>query len=163
MDTKVTYHADGYGPARPAINVKCHASGLDFWPPEFHALPEAADRCQEIERTTAGDLVDAAYNITVSGFWQAAEEIATQRGLGEIWQGGRSGGWLMFDADPTHGGEDAPDTEWLAGYRALSEWADAYIAAAPARVAALAQSLAMDALGRAAAHRMFGTERMVTA
>lgn len=147
MSTQVTYHADGYEPARPAINVKVYAAGLDFWPPTIDNRVDDVDRC-----------VAAAYERVQSDFWQAAEEIATQRGLGYIEQAGRSGGWLVFETDPNYLSADSAPLgreEWLAGYRSMVEWADAYIADAPRKVRALAQQLAMDEAGESAAKRMF--------
>ncbi len=98
-----------------------------------------------------------------SDFWQAAEQIATERGLGEIVQEGRSGGWLVFTQydpieDPTDDDKD-PEVRarWLTGYSAMVEWADAWIADAPRKVRNLAQSLAMDEAGEGAARRMFAT------
>lgn len=154
--TTVAYRRDG-GTARPAINVKCYAAGLDFWPPTPDNRVDAIDRH-----------VAEAYDRVQSDFWQAAQEIATQRGLGEITQEGRSGGWLVIEhGDPDdmsdcyyHGDEcdDPEDVEhvaarkqeradWLAAYRALAEWAETWIADAPRKVRDLAQSLAMDAAG----------------
>ena len=158
--TTVHYHADGYGPARPAINVKCH-SGKDFVIALERLVGDAAVVLGEI-----------AYERVASDFWRAAQEMAEEKlGLGEITQEGRSGGWLVFtDFDPrTHPTEVAESDDeqdrtvevWLAGYRVMTEWADAYIADAPRKVAALAQSLAMDALGERPAYRMFATERLV--
>ena len=146
------------GPARPAINVKVHAAGLDFWPPTPGNIVDAVDRH-----------VGAAYERVQSDFWQAAQEIATQRGLGEIAQEGRSGGWLVFlDYDPIEDPtDDDKDPEvrarWLTGYAAMTEWAEAFIADAPRKVRELAQSLAMDEAGERAALRMFATFRAVTA
>jgi hypothetical protein len=156
--TTVTYHRDGYGPARPAINVKDRHSGMDFVIALERLVGNAAVVLGEsVNCRYPDDLRDIAYERVVSDFWQAAQEIATQRGLGTIYSEGRSGGWLVIDNDPTHGGEDDADPEWLAGYRALSEWADAYIADSPGKVARLTQSLAMDEAGEPAARRMFGT------
>lgn len=165
-DTNVRYHVESGSPGRPAINVKDHHAGDDY-----------RSALERLVGAAGADAIEAAgyevYERVVSDFWQAAEEIATQRGLGEIVQGGRSGGWLVFadGRDPQYmtGGEnrdsiddgddaltraaEAERLEWLAGYRAMVEWADAYIAAAPGRVAALAQSIAMDEKGAPAAAR----------
>lgn len=49
------------------------------------------------------------------------------------------------------GGEPSawPRHAWLEGYRKLRDWCESYIADAPAKVARLAQSLAIDAAGEA--------------
>lgn len=161
METNVAYYRDDDGTGRPAINVKVHAAGRDYWHPALECA--------------YGDLSDhvpteLAYERVQSDFWQAAQEIATQRGLGEITQEGRSGGWLVFTdgrdpqdvatlCDPDEGHTDADSceavTEWLAAYRAMVEWADAFIADAPRKVRDLAQQLAMDEAGEDAARRMF--------
>lgn len=157
MTTTVAYHRDGYGPARPAINVKDRHSGMDFVIAlERLAGPASLVLGESVDCRYPETLRDAAYERIVSDFWQSAEQIAQERGLGTIYQEGRSGGWLVIDTDPTHGGEDHPDPEWLASYRALSEWADAFIADAPTKTARLAQDWKMDELGAGPAARMFG-------
>jgi hypothetical protein len=152
--TTVTYH-DG----KPAINVKDRHSGMDFVIALERLVGSASFVLGEsVDCRYPETLRDAAYERIVSDFWQAAEQIAQERGLGTIYQDGRSGGWLVIDADPTHGGEDDADPEWLASYRALGEWADAYIADAPAKTASLAQAWKLDELGAGPARRMFGHE-----
>jgi hypothetical protein len=152
-ETTVQYHRDGYGPGRPAICVKDRHAGDAY---SCSASP-----------LYAADLIGVAYDRIVSDFWQAATEIAQQKGLGEIEQRGRSGGWLVFTecdpTDPAHWKEAGEITEWLAGYRSMVEWADAWIADAPRKVAALAQQLAMDEAGEPAARRFFAFDRRVTA
>lgn len=155
MSTTVKYHRDGFAEGRPAINVKCYTSHQVMLPDGFQAA--YANGTVHLD-DIAGDLIDAAAARVASDFWQAAEEMADQRGLGGIEQEGRSGGWLVFtDSDP----DDEPDADkaahWLAGYRAMTEWADAYIAAAPGKVSRLAQQYAMDEAGNSAARRMFPT------
>lgn len=181
-ETTVTYHREYGGTARPAINVKMHAAGADFWPDAFRGLPEG----HRGGALTPDAWVEAAYQRVTSDFWQAAEEIADQLGMGEIAQEGRSGGWLVFTdgRDPedldtfahmtednghgrcpvcdsaVRGGGSLPllhavprerrdVADWLAGYRAMSEWAREYTAAAPARIRSLAQGMAMDEIGEA--------------
>jgi hypothetical protein len=157
----VHYHAEPGEPARPAINVKCHVAGPVLWPkgwedhPGGWALTGGPD---QVRRASA--FIDAAWDSVASDFWQAAEEQADRRGLGPIHQAGRSGGWLVFELDPvalcecrprasSHQPTDAecPLNNWLDGYAAMREWAEAYIAAAPARVRDLAQGMAMDEIG----------------
>jgi hypothetical protein len=169
-ETTVHYHADGlYETGRPSIDVKDYHTGEDYWPPEFS---RGIVRMSMGARSEA--IVRAAYERVQSDFWQAAQEIAEQNGLGEIAQEGRSGGWLVFtdgrdpqepgtlnDADTLHGaGYTVKD--WLAGYRSMVEWADAFIADAPRKVRDLAQQLAMDEAGEPAARRMFAFERTLT-
>lgn len=155
MTTTVTYHSDGYAAARPAINVKCRTAGADCWPPAG-IFPEAGTPGENDQDYDA--LVGTAYERVQSDFWQAASEIATQRGLGEITQEGRSGGWLVL-TDPPFTHEEYPDVpceEWLAAYTALHDWCDREVAAAPDRVKALAHQYGMDRVGYPAARRMFG-------
>jgi hypothetical protein len=185
METNVHYHVeDGIG--RPAIDVKDHHSGMDFVFAVERLIggPASGLLGESVNAVYPSTLRDIAYERIVSDFWQAAEEIATQRGLGEITQEGRSGGWLVFtdgrDPRMMSGGEwrdpeDAdPDdayvqiaieerAEWLAGYRSMVEWADAWIADAPRKVAALAQQYAMDEAGEPAARRMFAFGKGATA
>jgi hypothetical protein len=166
-ETTVSYHADEYRVARPAINVKDYHSGMDFVAAVEKLIggPASGLLGESQNAIYPADLRDEAYERIVSDFWQAAQEIATQRGLGEIEQEGRSGGWLVFTDgfDPEHyvdiNAEDAdvpeesPLGEWLANYRAMTEWADAWIADGPRKVAALAQQIAMDELGIGPARR----------
>ncbi len=148
MTTAVTYHTDRYSPARPAINVKCHVAGVNFWPEGWsHAAPFSFDR---------GMLVELSYSRVVSTFWQNAQKLATQLELGHVEQEGRSGGWLVL-ADPRDPSDPCEDYEaWLEGYSSLSAWCEVFIVAAPDRVAAAAQQLALDLLGEGPAYRMFG-------
>jgi hypothetical protein len=159
-DTTVTYHADGYGPARPGINVKSHHSGMHL----VHELQRlvgdpAVVLGESVNCRYPSDRLELAYERVQSDFWQAAEELANQYGLGPIIQEGRSGGWLVFtdgrdpaepgtltDTDTLHG---APygRADWLRAYAAFSAWADAYIASVPGRIARLAHDAAMDDLG----------------
>ncbi len=161
-DTEVHYHVeDGVG--RPAINVKDHNGGDAY----RFALGRliGADSLDDMLAPRSPMLDEIAYDRIVSDFWQAATEIAEQRGLGEITQEGRSGGWLVFTSfdpqphriDPKHTSSEsaAEGREWLAGYRSMVEWADAWIADAPRKVAALAQQYAMDEAGEDAALRFF--------
>lgn len=154
-ETKVAYHVED-GEGRPAINVKDHNGG------EAYAIaiqrlvgPVLAERIGSDNERSPSSI---AYDRITSDFWQTAEEIAMQRGLGEITQEGRSGGWLVF-IDGPYILESGPTQriEWLAGYRAMVEWAEAWIADAPRKVAALAQQLAMDEAGEPAARRMYGS------
>ena len=48
MTTEVAYHSDGYGPARPAVNVKVGVPGPAFWPAAFDALPVADGRNRKL-------------------------------------------------------------------------------------------------------------------
>ncbi|HET7070116.1 MAG TPA: hypothetical protein VFI40_04780 [Nocardioides sp.] len=170
METRVQYHTDGYGrEARPAIDVKDRHTGADYTVPAFAGLYDA------IGSADSNDLTEQAYELVQSDFWTAAYEKAADLGLGPIETEGRSGGWLVFTdgrdpQDPeTFGCEHSPEDNarqdcplvagWLEGYRAMVEWADAYIADAPRKVRDLAQQLAMDAAGEGPAHRMFVTFR----
>lgn len=158
-DTTVTYHRDGYGPARPAVNVKVHVTGRDYWPDAFDVNDEAA----EIGRSTSLSFMEVAYDRIVTDFWQDAADLAADLGLGPIEQEGRSGGWLVLtdgswpDLEDPDDGLPADRAAWLAAYRQLSDWCAEQVRSAPARVAALAQQLAMDELGAEPATRMFAT------
>lgn len=205
-ETVVSYHRDGlYEKGRPAINVKVHAAGLDFWPDVFRRM-DGDPLFQERDFSE----IDRAQEIVFGRFWHDAEVMAEELGLGPIEQEGRSGGWLVFtdgrdpqtmdddhvcrcghwqaehylpaDGEPggcegcaaSHPDEDAsehgfevdpeadtlaaiadrggdpaawPRHVWLAAYLSMAAWCDMFIADAPAKVAALAQSLAIDAAG----------------
>lgn len=159
-ETTVVYHSDFDGPGRPAINVKDRHSGMDF----VHAVesliggPASGLLGESVNGRYPDALRDVAYEITRERFWREAEAIA-EPVLGTIHAEGRSGGWLVLDDDPTNGGDERPSREWLAEYRDLVAWSEAFIAEAPAKVAALAQQLAMDEIGRGAARRMFAFVR----
>jgi hypothetical protein len=141
-DITVAYHADGYGPARPAVNVKVHGWSL------------AAKLYTILDNDDAERLYRLAEERVYSDFWQAAEENATQRGLGAITQEGRSGGWLVFTEGPSSEAMTAPGAskrlirEWVEQYAAFAAWCAAEVAAAPERAARLAQDMAMDEVGR---------------
>jgi hypothetical protein len=165
-ETVVTFHDD-----RPAINVKLHLAGLEFWPESFARLPFSNwppnTDIQPVGKTTAGDIVDAAYNIVQQDFWHDAQARATELGLGEIEQGGRSGGWLELPGlvgrlpCPEHqpmGTICDDEIEALAGYASLREWAYDFLHTAPIRVRDLAEQIAMDELGQRPAQRMFAPE-----
>jgi hypothetical protein len=187
-ETNVHYHADSpYDTARPAINVKDYHSGQDLVIAieRLIGAPAGAVLGESVNCRYPDSRLDLAIERITSDFWQNAEEIATQRGLGEITQEGRSGGWLVFtSADPQRPETLCPDhapsadnpdgepcdwadtdgvKEWLAGYRSMVEWADTWIADAPRKVAALAQSMAMDEAGESAARRMFAFGKGITA
>jgi hypothetical protein len=144
--TAITYRADAYGPAHPSINVKVRAPGYAFRSVDVDtAMPDRTDAIHEL-----------AYERVQSDFWQAAEELADQYGIGPIAQAGRSGGWLEF---PNMDSLSEPTAEWLAAFQAFDAWVDAEVNAAPARVAALAQQMAMDELGARAVNQPFSYER----
>lgn len=149
MTTTVSYR-DG----KPAISVKLHVAGIDFWPDALLRLPKA-NGSHPIGETTAEDCIEAAYNIVQVMFWDEFAERAMATPLGRIHQDGRSGGWLVFEVDPTHGGEDDAPPIWLAAYAGLTAGIEAWLAGAPARVQRMAEQLAMDELGRAPAERAF--------
>ena len=148
----VAYHSEYGGAARPAVCVKLHVAGGDFWPDAFAALPDG----QRDGLLTPDAYVSAAYDRVQSDFWQAAERVAQENGFAEIGQEGRSGGWLAIHSDPEDTDDDHQRHLWLAGYAALSAWVESELAAIPARVARLAQGMAMDAAGEEPARRMFG-------
>ena len=161
--TEVQYHRDGWGPGRPAVDVKDHHAGMDYRIALERLVGSAAGAdAIEAEDDYPGDGNGRAYSILQERFWQDAETLAEEYGLGPIEQEGRSGGWLVltdgrdpqdpetFCADTAEDdGAHAADAtrEWLAAYRKLRDWCEAEVASAPARVAALAQSLAIDAAG----------------
>jgi hypothetical protein len=169
MTVSVAYHSDDYRPARPAVNVKVHVPGADYWPDVFRSVPPIAPD------GLIGDyepLVEEAHDRIRARFWQDAQGMADSLGLGPIEQEGRSGGWLVLvgAGDPAlmdcpNAGEDhfcdpcdafeSQRADWLAAYRLLFTWCADQVREAPARVAALAQQLAMDEIGVEPARRMF--------
>lgn len=154
MTTEVTFYRE-HGRSAPAINVKLHVPGVEFWPASFEALPEDGYGCKPIGRTTAADLVDAAYNITAEDFWADAETMARDLGLGAIEQTGRLGGWLTLPDLADRITDDEADPDALAAYAKLRSWAEEFIADAPRKVRALALTLARYEVGASAAHRTF--------
>ena len=150
----VKYHRDGYGPARPAINVKLHVAGIDYWPESIDFLGD----------DVAAQLVETAYDETAEQFWADAEHMARELCLGKIEQQGRSGGWLVLTDGPGYDMEAlaladrTPDhgPRWIDGYSKLSTWANGFLADAPRMVRERARSLAIDYVAANAAHRMFG-------
>lgn len=164
MTVSVAYHADGYGPARPAVNVKCGSP----WGAAEYAL---ADSLGSVER--AEGYLETAFESLAARFWSDAAEMALALGLGPIEQEGRSGGWLVLTdgRDPQDMAVACDSTvesiryeaqseraSWLAAYRQLADWCAEQVRTAPARVAALAQQLAMDEIGAEPARRMFAVE-----
>ena len=136
MTTEVTYHRDGYGPGRPAINVKVHWAGAEVWPPELENCYPGGIGPDEY--------VEVAFDGIASDFWATAEDMAARYRLGSIEQEGRSGGWLVFaDFDP----QDMTGDErraWLQGYDRMRAWVRDYIAAVPARVREQALAWAVE-------------------
>lgn len=145
MATVVNYH-DG----KPAICVKVRAPGAAFCPDELDGRLST----QTVGDKQAEDIVESAYGVVQRYFWDVAESMAAPV-LGSIRQDGRSGGWLVIEKDPTHGGDTVPDAEWLTEYGLLRDWAAEFIETAPERVARLALDMARDELGRGPACRLF--------
>lgn len=153
----VTYH-DG----TPAINVKDRHSGQDFVIALERIVGANAAGIvigEAVNCRYPSDMRDLAYQTVASEFWQTADTIAAERGLGDIRQAGRSGGWLELVDDPTYGGDDDADPQWLAGYRALRDWADDFLSTTPERVARVVHQAAMDRVGEGPALRLFATHR----
>ncbi len=165
MATVVSYHADGYAAARPAINVKVYGyAGLEHG--KLYAT--LGDRRAE-------PLYEIAEEQVYGEFWADAASMAADLGLGPIEQEGRSGGWLVltdgrdpqdpdtieyvrddeYTLDDPSVGQEIAVREWLAAYRQLADWCADQVREAPARVARLAQQLAMDEVGAEPARRMF--------
>lgn len=144
-ETTVSYHAEMYHEARPAINVKCYATG----PRDTFETLERNIGARETER-----LYEVAWIDLVDAFWSEATDEAESLGLGPIESEGRSGGWLVFTD-----GRDPQDMElcdtinsepctmacragWLAAYRSMTEWCRDYIAAVPAELDRIALEIA---------------------
>lgn len=82
----VEFHRDGYGPVRPAVNVKV---GLLNWPlEELGVSDELAEE--------AGNL---AFELAQEAFWNEIAPDWAQECLGdvEVFSEGRSAGWLVVD------------------------------------------------------------------
>lgn len=141
---EAAYHADGYAAARPAVNVKVRVPGFRFRSDAVDAALPLAD---------AERIHQQAYDCVQSDFWDAARDGASKLGLGGIGQEGRSGGWLIFTEAPDLE-YSARRVEWLDAYRRFVVWVTAELAAAPTKVAALAQSLAMDEAGSRAVNQV---------
>jgi len=145
----VSYYRDGYEAARPAINVKLHVAGVEYWPDELSALDDAG----------AHEIVERAYDEVAAEFWHAARNIAAGLSLGAIEQAGRSGGWLVLpEPDPTGELPDEMRAEWLRAYGQLRVWVGGQLATAAERVRDRARSLAIDEIAEPAARRMYAFE-----
>jgi hypothetical protein len=168
-ETEVSYHSDYGAGGRPAINVKLHVPGIDYWPDEIDVLGH----------DVAADLVERAFNEIAEGFWRDAEQQAETLGLGPIEQQGRSGGWLVFTDgrdpremetdreftleefrdDPSAGYYSRERGDWLTAYGVMREWCEAQLREAPERVRERARSLAIDEIAAPAGARMFAFSR----
>lgn len=143
---EVNYHGDT---DRPGIKVRDPHPGISYSYPD---LEEALGE----ERTA--EYTQAAYELVRSDFWAEAEQRALHAGLGNIEQGGRSGGWLLFEVDPRYLSADSGPlgrAEWLAGYAAMRDWAREWIADAPRKVRRTTEQIAMEEVGVGAARRFF--------
>ncbi len=78
---------------KPAINVKC------YFFPTFNQVVEEFNCSGDV----AEKALEFAWESAVEGFWQDIKEVAefyfTGRNV-EVWQDGRSGGWLYVDGLP---------------------------------------------------------------
>lgn len=156
-ETAVGYHRDGFREARPAVNVKVYATINDpatvrAWEEIGSALGDDPDL--GVYAGNAERLYRQAEEQAFARFWADAAEKAAELGLGPIEQEGRSGGWLVLTdgRDPRRMGYDGmgddigeeDKIEWLASYRALSEWCAGRVAAAPREIARLAREAAIE-------------------
>lgn len=149
MSTEVSYHADGYSAARPAINVKVYGYGRG-WDSEL---------LNGLDVDQADSYLDAAREDVYSDFWQQAEDRSIALGLGPIIIEGRSGGWLALTdgRDPAdmncanHSSYRPSDTcvacvairtAWLRRYQKLRDWCESEVREAPRRVVTLAEEYA---------------------
>lgn len=156
------YHRDGFGPGRPAINVKYH--GRLWADTDYDRIMRRLAGNPAIGEAESERMAEQAYDQIAAAFWSDAADQAQWLGLGAIEQEGRSGGWLVLTdgrdpADPeTFGfsveGEtgDEPWTRqeeqairaWLAAYRQMVEWCAERLAAVPGEMTAILEDMAAD-------------------
>lgn len=139
MDTTtVTMHAEGFGEARPAFNIKRYT---------FHEQPQSAYDAAMLELgLPTGDFTPAwvsshvnedAHNewadITAQSLIEAfRNDVRDLFGdVVTVMQEGRSGGWLALEGLPD---VDTWDGAMLAQWRELGQYADAYVASWPEEV-----------------------------
>ena len=80
---EISFHADGCGLAKPAINVK------------VRNLPTIV---------AEESILETAYNQTVEEFWYSANLIAQNHGYSGVFSEGRSDGWLVpYTQHDSHG------------------------------------------------------------
>lgn len=96
----VKFHSDGFRPSRPAINIKAHHTPMPS---------EIAKRfgCSEPIAERAAEF---AFNSACHSFFEGAEDYAREIFSGysiEVYQEGRSGGWLVIHGLPDFESWDA--------------------------------------------------------
>lgn len=109
----VTFHADGFGPGRPAVNVKIHQSVWDER--NLHNCEDPEFTLEWVQIHMSGDDVDGWFWIACRDGIRYAEEDA-QEIFGDhvkVYTEGRSDGWLVVE-----GIDDFED--WNAAY--LAKW-----------------------------------------
>jgi hypothetical protein len=85
---KVATYLDTYH-GNVAINVKCRTLG--------HWLPDKINaEFLKLDRRSVNIVTTFAYTTVQEDWWDWAKFRVRELELGEIWQGGRSGGWLVF-------------------------------------------------------------------
>lgn len=154
-ETTVAYHRDGFGPGRPAINVKYH--GRLWADTDYDRIMRRLAGNPAIGEAESERMAEQAYEQIAAAFWSDAADQARWLGLGAIEQEGRSGGWLVFsdgydpDEDYDYGYDDADlaaaaerQQRWLAAYRQMVEWCAEQLAAVPGDMVAILEDMAAD-------------------
>ena len=107
----VQLHADGFGPRRPAVNVKVYGSLRDAWA-EFQRDegPDEGFTLEWIEEHVSDDLLDSIFWHTCAAEFEYLAAYATddedaifpaeRYGRVTVEQEGRSGGWAVVDGLP---------------------------------------------------------------
>ena len=115
----IEFHRDGYGPMRPAVNVKVY-----HYPSVWDVMDDFD--CSE---ETAEKALEYAFESAQYRFWEEAQEIADWHlsnhfGKVKVYSEGRSGGWLVVHGlayrDEVEDYWDALDlTAWYAFEKAI--------------------------------------------
>lgn len=108
----VEFHSDGYGPHRPAVNVKVYGSIRDVkLPINLGGVSEIGSKeitwqyteseftVDWIEENVSEETFQTIYDLTREDGWEYLQQIAEEVfGLGvRVYSEGRSGGWAVVD------------------------------------------------------------------
>lgn len=133
----VQMHSDGFRPGRPAVNVKVYgglSDGFDAWaklaPADHGDVPVEFTEDWVREHVTE-EALDGWFWDTCSFEFEMIQQDAEEV-LGvtdkQVWQEGRSGGWVVVDGLPDLEDWDAVH---LAKWRRFEKWARAIAADVP--------------------------------
>ena len=129
----IVYHCDGYGPSRPAVNVKIHGSGLEVRAQGMRAFREDAP---DADPRFTWEWIDVNVPEDAhSDYWQFACELGFEHAVQlaqeifgpiECFLEGRSDGWFVTDytAEDVETWDAIMVTKWGRFAKACREQAD---------------------------------------